>query len=362
MTNIAVIPPAEISLSPEGWKNTFLYKSIGGYDEETDTYWGVITEFSDWTEVDYFLFINFYTWGYDIVERLNNLHLLDRILYYMLEPETVLYFHSKKYVPLIRKFCDCIFTWNKKLVDNTHVFHLMTYSWQCREDGISDAISSEEEFRSKKLLCNISSKKTSCCPNELYSERKKVIDWYDKNHCDDFDLYGFGWAKSDSRTFCGEVKYKREIYKKYKFAVAFENTKDVPGGVFEKLLDCLQFGVVPIYYGAPDILDYASKDCFIDYRDFESLEELHGFISSMSWDEYRSYILARNRWIEEKKYKVFTTREWGKHILDAAGKVEHRGDHVSRVWMLYLKFLCKCPIGRKAASVKTKLLAMKRAN
>lgn len=36
----------------------------------------------------------------------------------------------------------------------------------------------------------------------------------------------------------------------------------------------LAAGTVPVYPGAPNVTDYVPKDCFVDYRDYPSLDDL----------------------------------------------------------------------------------------
>ena len=61
---------------------------------------------------------------------------------------------------------------------------------------------------------------------------------------------------------------KREFIKKYKFTIAFENTR-AKGYTTEKLWDPLLVGSIPIYWGNPEIGEYVNKDCMIDCRDFD---------------------------------------------------------------------------------------------
>ena len=44
-----------------------------------------------------------------------------------------------------------------------------------------------------KLCVLIVSNKFSCDKDELYSKRKEFIRWFEKNHPNDFDLYGRDW-------------------------------------------------------------------------------------------------------------------------------------------------------------------------
>lgn len=75
----------------------------------------------------------------------------------------------------------------------------------------------------------------------------------------------------------------------YKFALCFENI-EFPGYVTEKLIDCLVAGVVPIYWGAPNIREYVPDSCFIDARKFSTLDELEGYLGKISEAEWTAML------------------------------------------------------------------------
>lgn len=67
---------------------------------------------------------------------------------------------------------------------------------------------------------------------------------------------------------------KMELYGHYKFVIAFENAC-AEDYVTEKFFDPLLVGAVPVYWGAPNIGDYAPGDnCFVDVREFQSPYDL----------------------------------------------------------------------------------------
>jgi len=75
----------------------------------------------------------------------------------------------------------------------------------------------------------------------------------------------------------GVCKTKGEAYSRYRFAFCLENSR-VNGYVTEKIFDCFQEGIVPIYGGAYNIEKYVPKDCFIDYYDYRNLDEIVDYI------------------------------------------------------------------------------------
>ncbi len=308
---IALIPPMQEALkNPKCW--TF-YNNRKGLDTESGIYWGILSEFDDWSKIDYFLFCNFYfEWSLPILRKINMLQMRDRIIYYMAEPDVVLFYHSKKYLPLIQKFTDCIITWNKELVNDKIVFFSLPFSWQnleCRPESYSP-----KTFKEKGLLCCISGNKKSRGKNELYSERKKVIEYFEMHHADDFDLFGNGWESCGYKNYRGTCKFKHDVYSNYRFALSFENIRNMKGGVTEKIFDCINYGIVPIYIGADDILDYIPKECFIDYNMFHSISQMYEYLKTMDEEKYSSYIHAQQEYLDLGGYKEFTIDSWSKRV------------------------------------------------
>jgi len=54
------------------------------------------------------------------------------------------------------------------------------------------------------------------------------------------------------------------LYSQYKFIICFENSK-TDGYITEKIFNVFLSGSIPIYDGAPNVLDYINKDSFIQY-------------------------------------------------------------------------------------------------
>lgn len=206
------------------------------------------------------------------------------------------------------KYFKKIFTWSDDLVDNKKYFKI----------NYSHNIPTEFNFNldSKKKLCTmISGNKSAKHPNELYSERIKAVRWFEKNRPDDFDLYGIGWDRYNFYgeflgiklarlnrlkiltkiiapkfpSYKGTIKSKKEIYKKYKFAICYENARDFSGYITEKIFDCLLAGCVPIYLGASNITRHIPKETFIDKRNFKTYDELYSHIKNMPAEDYLKY-------------------------------------------------------------------------
>eukprot|EP01097_Dermamoeba_algensis_P011952 TRINITY_DN944_c0_g1_i2.p2 TRINITY_DN944_c0_g1~~TRINITY_DN944_c0_g1_i2.p2 ORF type:complete len:256 (-),score=66.02 TRINITY_DN944_c0_g1_i2:546-1313(-) len=88
------------------------------------------------------------------------------------------------------------------------------------------------------------------------------------------------------------MKNKIEIFKQYKFVIAFENS-EVEDYVSEKIMNVLQAGAVPIYQGAPNIHEWMpSSDSFILASDFPSAKELAEYINRLdqNTEEYNKHL------------------------------------------------------------------------
>ncbi|XP_039171138.1 alpha-(1,4)-fucosyltransferase-like isoform X2 [Eucalyptus grandis] len=69
----------------------------------------------------------------------------------------------------------------------------------------------------------------------------------------------------------------------YKFVLAIENTW-TESYVTEKLFYALDAGAVPIYFGAPNVMDFVPPHSIIDGNKFSSMEELATFVKSLAND------------------------------------------------------------------------------
>ena len=214
-----------------------------------------------------------------------------------------------------------IFTHDDALVDNKKYIKL-AYSFKFPE-----AI--PKRYSGKKLCCLIVGNKASAHPLELYSHRLEAINWFEKNHPGEFDLYGQGWTKiipprnivhkvinrspiinkyfkPKHISYRGEVDDKMAVYEKYLFAICYENAKDLPGYISEKIFDCFFSGCVPIYWGASNISTYIPEDCFIDKRKFENYEELYNYLKQMKEDAYLNHLYAIEKFLQENKAGIFS--------------------------------------------------------
>ena len=82
---------------------------------------------------------------------------------------------------------DLILTWKRDLVDNHRYFYFPSTRF------VKSVKVKVDNALKRKLCCLINSNLNSKLPGELYSWRLKAIEWFEKNHLEEFDLWGYGW-------------------------------------------------------------------------------------------------------------------------------------------------------------------------
>jgi hypothetical protein len=219
-----------------------------------------------------------------------------KIIAILSEPPTV---QAKLYQPSFLSFCDEALTWNDSLVDNKKFFKFYY-------PVLSEMDANLVSFSQKKLLTMVCRNKTSSHPKELYSERLKVIRYFEKQKSRDFEFYGYGWKASAHSTYRGEVQDKHAVLKQYRFSICYENMKDVRGYITEKIFDSFAAGCVPVYCGASNVADYIPRNCFIARQDFSSFGALVEYLRNMKEDEYNRYLENIRLFLESPAAQKFS--------------------------------------------------------
>jgi len=213
-----------------------------------------------------------------------------------------------------------IFTWHDELVDGKKYIH---FKWP---NKIPDKIETKC-FSDKKLCVLIAGNKKKSDERELYSERKKAIKWFEKNKLDQFDLYGIGWDMYNfkrpfgrlnkfeklrkmlalrHKSYIGKVDNKIQTLRNYKFCICYENARNIPGYITEKIFDCFFSGCVPIYLGAPNIAEYIPQNCFIDRNQFASYDELYRHLFNMDEITYSKYLDNIAEYLKSESIRIFS--------------------------------------------------------
>lgn len=93
---------------------------------------------------------------------------------------------------------------------------------------------------------------------------------------------------------------------RYRFAISYENIRDVPGYITEKLFDPFMAGTVPVYRGAGNVTDHVPADCFIDARRFPDHAALYGHLSAMTDECYLNYLEKIERFLASPQARPFS--------------------------------------------------------
>ncbi|MBS0606378.1 MAG: hypothetical protein KF898_01590 [Parachlamydiales bacterium] len=226
-----------------------------------------------------------------------------RILFLWEPPSTVPHNNNLEYHGYFSK----IYTWDDSLVDNKNYFKFY-YPVLRQMDGSTD-------FAVKKFSSMIACNKTSSHPFELYSERLKVIQYFEGNAEGLFDLYGKWWPDW-FRNYRGPVATKYDVLKNYKFSFAYENIRDIPGYITEKIFDCFHAGTVPIYWGASNVEAYIPKNCFIDREDFPTHSELVKYLLAMDEPQYQQYLQHIRDFLESDAAKLYSSEKFIQTFMD----------------------------------------------
>ena len=192
------------------------------------------------------------------------------------EPPTV---NSMSYDVRYHNFFKRILTWNDSLVDGEKYYKFFIPQYKPENIVCLSA-------KDKKFLTMIVANKSSKFAQELYSARRDVIEFFETKKEGLFDLYGIGWEKCGYKNYKGRTEKKLTTLSQYKFSICFENVKDIPGYITEKIFDCFFAGTVPIYLGAENIKDYIPENTFIDARQFQSKDEMLDYLLHISEEQY----------------------------------------------------------------------------
>jgi alpha(1,3/1,4) fucosyltransferase len=239
---------------------------------------------------------------------------------------------ARNWRPEVQDQFSRLFTWRRSMVDNERIFEL-NYP-----NPISTA---DSELSDPDRFCTlIAANKSSDHPLELYSKRREAIRWFERHHPDQFDLYGVGWdllvvrgpralravnraMPMDIRrllaprllSYRGTIKSKKDVLSRYRFSICFENAREIEDYITEKLFDCLSAGTIPIYWGAPNIAERVPPSCFIDFRHFDSYDELYAHLASLPHSAGAELREAGRDFLQSGLAKPWSTEAWVKTLV-----------------------------------------------
>lgn len=237
-----------------------------------------------------------------------------------------------------------IFSWNEAILGHSRAVKILIPN--------SIAVSDFRPFADRSLFaCSISSNKIAPWfgANDLYSRRIEVIRWYEKNAPELFHLYGRGWGKPSPAftrkeklirrigrlrtqlfgyrpfpSWRGEIDFKAAILADTKFSYCYENVKDLPNYITEKIFDSFLSGCVPVYWGANNVEEYIPSNCFVDMRRFGDVSEVHRYLLSITPDEYLQFQHNISAFLRSEKAQLFSIENFAATVANLiAGDMAH---------------------------------------
>jgi hypothetical protein len=208
-----------------------------------------------------------------------------------------------------------------------------------------------DNFEAKKLCSLVANAVQAMPPPEkesLLHERYKVIEWFGKNHPDEFDFYSSVCKDRDyyimmrgivfikkimpTKLYDKFVDWRQKNVKKvyrgffdplqkvqqisnYRFYLCYENVKDLDGYVTEKIFECFYARCIPIYWGAGNIAELVPANCFVDARQFGSVKKMYEFMKNMTHEEYKGYIRNIEQFLNSEKLKLFSVAAYAEIVM-----------------------------------------------
>jgi len=168
----------------------------------------------------------------------------------------------------------------------------------------------------------------SAMRTQLHDTRLRAISYFSGKG--EIAVYGRRWDQSPMpfghrkrkilQAWQGPIETKSLALSSSKFNLCAENCS-FPGYVTEKIFDAFIAGTVPIYFGAPNILDYVPHDSFINGRDFSSFANLRKFLRSLTEDQYRSYLSSATSFLASERGFRHTYEAFAQQVAGVFGAV-----------------------------------------
>jgi hypothetical protein len=111
-------------------------------------------------------------------------------------------------------------------------------------------------------------------------------------------------------SYRGPVNSKVDILREYKYSICYENARDIPGYITEKIFDVMTTGCVPVYWGAPNVNDLIDPETFIDASKFKNYKELYDYITSIDAVRYKIYQNKIKMYLKSEKVKIFSAQKY----------------------------------------------------
>lgn len=222
----------------------------------------------------------------------------EKLILFLWEPPSVI---PENYKTENHELFSKVYTWNDTLIDGQKYFKLY---YPVMKPMLKNPI----PFNEKKLCTLIACNKHSDYPGELYSERRNLVDFFENANTNDFTLFGRGWP--DYKNYAGAITTKADVLPRFRFCFAYENIRDIPGYITEKIFDCFHASVVPVYWGASNIRDLVPDNCYIDRTQFVDNASLYAFLKQIDEQTHNQYLENIKTFLNSEAVKAYSREQF----------------------------------------------------
>ena len=287
----------------------------------------ILYDIKDLKKIDLLIFINYPKLDNKLVKKSLELKVSKVLMMY--EGPTI---YPEMWRDEIYRQFDKIFTWHDDLIDNKKFFKINLPSYDL-------PIVINKDLSLKTNFCiTMGSNKKSSHKLDLYRKRLEAIEWFENNHPNELDFFGYDWDKyifrgnkliralnrisfiqklfaKNFKTYKGAHNgLKIPLFEKYKFSICFENAHSIPGWITEKIFHSMFAGCIPIYYGASNIDEHIPDNCYIKFTNFENFNDLYDYMKSIKDEDLLKYIDNIQHFINSKKFYIFTHKYFTKIV------------------------------------------------
>jgi hypothetical protein len=215
------------------------------------------------------------------------------------------------YAPELHAEFDRVFTWQDDLVDRQKYFKFY-YPYHGSLKSV------RKPFEERALCTMINRNKHSSHSDELYTERKNAIKFFQSLGTNEFTLYGSGWDQPEYPSLAGAPTDKLEVLNNYQFLLCYESMHNIQGYVSEKIIDAFLAGCIPIYWGASNIEKFVPSNCFVDKRKFDSYPALYNYLKNISRAEVQCYHDSIETFMKSPACKLFSAQHFVEIVMKDA--------------------------------------------
>jgi hypothetical protein len=267
-------------------------------------------------------------------------------IYYACEPITVYAIHSKRIIrAMAEKLYDSAITNYRFAMACPRVIETA-----CPNPLVA-VHAGNVPWTERKLACMLADNKYSIYSRQLYSAKRKIICYFEKNHWEDFDFYGPHWNAPYNafRTYKGFVPLKMDCYHNYRFVFCFSNERSEEFSLDEKIFDAMIAGCVPVFYGTKRIKEFIPKECYIDYSDFHSADLCYQFLTEMDEQTYKKYLCAIDCYLHSEQAQMVHPKHLAEAIIKAMRLGKRQGER-------NFAFARRCVLGMKICGKLTQIV------